>query len=90
VQKNEAFRLVNITRLKRAAWLLILSPFFLSILKGLNLMAFRHTHKLPDELTYSWVDEIHFDFFTIGFLLYAIAVAFGEGLKMKQENELTI
>lgn len=90
VRNNEAFSVLNITRLKRAAWLLILSPLFSSLLHLLFLLVIGYTYELPDGLTYRWVDDIDFDFMVIGFLLYAIAIAFGEGLKMKQENELTV
>lgn len=90
VRHNEAFSQLNINRLKHVSWLLILSPLFSSLLHLLFLLVIGSTYELPDGLSYRWVDDIDFDFMVIGFLLYAIAIAFGEGLKMKNENELTI
>lgn len=90
VKNKDAFTVKNIARLKQVSLLLILLPFFFSATKFIDLLVIGSEYNLPDTLTYSWVDNTNFDFLTIGFLLYAIAIAFGEGLKMKQENELTI
>ncbi len=90
VRNHNAFSNLNIVRLKRAAWLLILSPIFSSLLHLIFLLVIGYTYELPEGLTFNWVEDIDYDFMVIGFLLYAIAIAFAEGLKMKQENELTV
>lgn len=90
VKNKDAFTAKNITRLKRISLLLILLPFLFSATKFVDLLVISSEYNLPDTLTYSWVDNTSFDLLAIGFLLYAIAIAFGEGLKMKNENELTI
>lgn len=90
VRNHNAFSNLNIVRLKRAAWLLILSPIFSSLLHLIFLLVIGYTYELPEGLTFNWVEDIDFDFMVIGFLLYAIAIAFAEGLQMKQENELTV
>ncbi len=90
VKNSNAFRSVNIARLKHIAWLLILSPLFVALMNLVFLVVIGSTYDLPEGFTYSWYEDIDFDFLVIGFLLYAISIAFGEGLKMKQEQELTI
>ncbi|AEV34131.1 Protein of unknown function (DUF2975) [Owenweeksia hongkongensis DSM 17368] len=90
VKNNKAFRSKNIIRLKQMAWLLILTPVIFSFIKFINLIAITSVYKLPDSLTYRWVDNTNFDSITVGFLIYAIAIAFNEGLQMKKENELTV
>mgnify|MGYP001385731323 FL=1 len=90
VSDKNVFRYLNIIRLKRVAWLLILAPLFSGILELIFLLVIDHTYTLPEGFTYQWSGDIDFTLLVIGFLLYAITVAFGEALKMKEEQELTI
>lgn len=90
VRQQRAFSQANVNRLKHASWLLILSPILSTLLHLLFLLIIGNTYQLPEGYSYRWIDDIDFDFMVIGFLLYAIAIAFEEGLKMKNENELTI
>ncbi len=90
VRAKNVFRYRNIIRLKRVAWLLILAPLFSGILEMIFLLVIDHTYPLPAGLTYRWSGDIDFTLMVIGFLLYAITIAFGEALNMKKEQELTI
>lgn len=90
IRKTEAFKMKNIIRLKNIAWLIILAP----ILEGILQLAFTayisKYYSLPEGLTFRSGIDFDFALLTLGLLLYAVAIAFNEGLKMKKEQELTI
>lgn len=90
VQSGQSFSRENITRLKRIALLVIIGPILLWILQYGYMAYFISLHELPEQLGLQFHMQLNFGVLIMGLLLYAIAIAFGEGLKMREEQELTI
>lgn len=90
IRQSRAFRSINITRLKRIALLFVVAPLLGSLVDMVFTLIVGSIYELPGGQTFTAGFDFDFTLFVVGMLLYAIAYAFGEGLKMKEEQELTI
>lgn len=90
VEKGHSFKGRNISRLKQIALLIFLAPLLMETLQQIFLAIFTALHPLPVELGLRFGLELNIGVLVVGALLYAISVAFEEGAKMKEEQELTI
>lgn len=90
IERKQGFRYRNIKRLKQAAWLLILAPVLAGIRNFGMTAAIHHMAELPAKVHTTASFDVEFNLLVLGLLLYAIAIAFGEGLQLRKEQELTI
>lgn len=90
VRKEKAFSYVNSIRFKNLAWLFILAPIFESLLVFGFKLAMNFSDNFPKQLISEASMDFNFNLLVMGLLLYAVAVAFEQGMKMKEEQDLTI
>ncbi|MFY0605694.1 MAG: DUF2975 domain-containing protein [Cyclobacteriaceae bacterium] len=89
IQQGQPFSESNTYRLKQIGSIVMLSPILEWALMTASRLWIDATYKF-DGLSIDYENELGKGVFLLGLLIYTLAFAFEQGLKIKEENELTV
>jgi hypothetical protein len=89
ISNQKIFTLMNIHRVKRIGIMVVLAPAFELVIQTIFETWFSSKIHIQGLRIHS-EDALGYPFYVIGALIYALGYVFQQGIKLQQENELTV